>query len=82
MAGAWGCPHEQNDVCTKVNNLPCDPGMKGCILAGRYRFFSDDTKNERLRVKRAREATQAGNLSEGEGTEKTEPSNVSQDEQK
>ena len=64
MAGAWGCPHEQNDVCTKVNNLPCDPGMKGCVLAGRYMFFSDDTKNERLRVKRAREATKTEHLAE------------------
>lgn len=82
MAGAWGCPHEQNDICTKVNNLPCDPGMKGCILAGRYMFFSDDAKNERLRVKRAREAAQAGSLAEGEGTEKTESSDVSKDEQK
>lgn len=58
MAGAWGCPHEQNDICTKVNNLPCDPGMKGCVLAGRYMFFSDDTKNERLLAKRARDAAQ------------------------
>ncbi len=56
MAGAWGCPHEDNDVCTRINNLPCDPGMKGCVLAGRYVFFNDDTKNERLREKRAREA--------------------------
>ncbi len=84
MAGAWGCPHEQNDVCTKVNNLPCDPGMKGCILAGRYMFFSegDDAKNERLRIKRAREAAQAGSLAEGDDTKKTEPVDVSQDEQK
>lgn len=56
MAGAWGCPHEDNDVCTRINNLPCDPGMKGCVLAGRYVFFNDDAKNERLRAKRAREA--------------------------
>lgn len=65
MAGAWGCPHENNGVCTKVNNLPCDPGMKGCVLAGRYVFFngdekSSDEKNDRLRRKRARV--------EGEGT--------------
>ncbi len=66
MAGAWGCPHEENDICTKVNNLPCDPGMKGCVLAGRYVFFNDDAKNERLRVKRAREAAQAGEGAIGE----------------
>jgi hypothetical protein len=52
MAGGWGCPHEVNDVCTKINNLPCDPGMKGCVLAGRYVFANDD-KNERLRQKQA-----------------------------
>ena len=56
MSGAWSCPHEVNNSCGKVNNLPCDPGMKGCVLAGRYVFFNDDKKNERLRAKRAREA--------------------------
>lgn len=59
MAGAWGCPHENNDLCTKINNLPCDPGMKGCVLAGRYVFFNGDAerteaKNARLREKQAR----------------------------
>lgn len=54
MAGGWGCPHEVNDTCTKVNNLPCDPGMKGCVLAGRY-VFANDAKNERLRRKKASE---------------------------
>lgn len=80
MAGSWGCPHEQNDVCTKVNNLPCDPGMKGCVLAGRYMFFSDDTKNDRLRAKRAREATQSEHLEKDK--ENTEHAHVSPDEEK
>lgn len=53
MAGSWGCPHETNDLCSKVNNLPCDPGMKGCVLHGRFVFANDD-KNERLRQKQAR----------------------------
>lgn len=52
MAGAWGCPHETNDTCSKVNHLPCDPGMKGCVLHGRY-VFADDAKNQRLRQKQA-----------------------------
>lgn len=56
--GSWSCPHEVDGLCSKVNDLPCDPGMKGCVLAGRYFFFSDDSKNERLRSKRAREAAQ------------------------
>ena len=53
MAGSWGCPHEINGVCTKVNNLPCDPGMKGCELYGRYRFV-DESKNERYWEKKER----------------------------
>lgn len=55
MAGGWGCPHEINDRCSKVNNLPCNPGMKGCTLAGRFRFANED-KNSRFREKQAREA--------------------------
>jgi hypothetical protein len=53
MAG-WGCPHQIEDKCAKVDDLPCDPGMKGCVLAGRYFFTSSDDKNVRLREKRAR----------------------------
>lgn len=52
MAGGWGCPHEVDDKCTKINNLPCDPGMKGCVLAGRFVFANED-KNRRLREKQA-----------------------------
>lgn len=55
MASAWGCPHEIDNTCSKVANRPCDPGMKGCVLAGRYFFFDSDAKNERLRTKRVRE---------------------------
>lgn len=53
MAGGWGCPHEIDDICNKINNLPCDPGMKGCVLAGRFVFANED-KNARLREKQAR----------------------------
>lgn len=58
MAGSWGCPHEVDDRCAKVNNLPCNPGMKGCELAGRFRF-ADESKNERYWEKRAREKAAA-----------------------
>lgn len=54
MAGGWGCPHEVNDICSRVNDLPCDPGMKGCVLAGRF-VFANEEKNERLRQKKGRE---------------------------
>ncbi|MBL8490212.1 MAG: hypothetical protein JNM82_05480 [Rhodocyclaceae bacterium] len=55
MAGGWGCPHEAQDLCTKLDNRPCDPGMKGCVLYGRYVFLDED-KNARLRQKQARQA--------------------------
>jgi hypothetical protein len=51
--GGWSCPHELGGLCGKVNNRPCDPGMKGCELYGRYAFF-DGSKNERLKQKQAR----------------------------
>lgn len=54
---AWGCPHELNGLCSKIQNLPCDPGMKGCELYGRYAFF-DGKKNERLHQKQARTKTE------------------------
>ncbi|MCK9201382.1 MAG: hypothetical protein M0P59_07040 [Gallionella sp.] len=43
MSG-WGCPHEVDGKCQKVLNQTCDIGMKGCVLAGRFRF-ADDSKN-------------------------------------
>ncbi len=42
--GSWGCPHELDGVCQKVNRLRCDPGMKGCVLYGRF-TFSNPEKN-------------------------------------
>lgn len=54
--GSWGCPHEIDGVCSKVNHLNCDPGMKGCVLAGRYVFANSEAKNERLRTKLARQS--------------------------
>ena len=52
-AGGWGCPHEVDGRCSKIRDLPCDPGMKGCELYGRYAFF-DARKNARLEEKRSR----------------------------
>lgn len=52
---SWGCPHEIEGLCTKVDNRSCDPGMKGCVLAGRYVFAGSDEKNKRLREKLARQ---------------------------
>lgn len=55
MAGGWGCPHEVDDRCGKLGGMECDPGMKGCVLAGRYRFLDDD-KSARFLEKKARES--------------------------
>jgi hypothetical protein len=41
MSG-WGCAHEQDGHCNKVGGRPCDPGMKGCVLAGRFRFTNPE----------------------------------------
>lgn len=45
MSG-WGCVHEIHEQCSRLGYRPCDPGMKGCILAGRFRF-SNPEKNRR-----------------------------------
>lgn len=42
-AGGWGCPHEAGGRCGKVASRICDPGMKGCVLRGRFVFFNDET---------------------------------------
>lgn len=42
--GGWGCPHEFDGVCQRVNQRECDPGMKGCVLYGRV-VFSNPAKN-------------------------------------
>jgi len=49
MSG-WGCVHEIQERCSRLGNRPCDPGMKGCILAGRFRFSNPD-KNRRPAAK-------------------------------
>lgn len=43
MSG-WGCPHEVDGRCRRVEGRPCDPGMKGCVLFGRF-VFSNADKN-------------------------------------
>ncbi len=57
--GGWGCPHEVDDKCQKVLNKPCDIGMKGCVLAGRFNF-ADPSKNrpkKDLRVRQSESST-------------------------
>lgn len=49
--GGWGCPHDVNGRCMRVNGRDCDPGMKGCILFGRV-TSSDPEKNRSRRPQR------------------------------
>ena len=51
--GGWGCPHEAEGRCQRVQNRPCDPGMKGCILAGRF-VFSNADKNTTRALQKSR----------------------------
>ncbi len=49
--GAWGCPHEARGQCGRIKGLACDPGMKGCILFGRF-VWSVEAKNRPQRPHR------------------------------
>jgi hypothetical protein len=51
MSGSWGCPHEVKGLCSKVKNLPCDPGMKGCVLYGRFAFSNPDKNSPSIKRK-------------------------------
>jgi hypothetical protein len=61
--GGWGCPHEVRGECQRVLGKPCEPGMKGCILAGRF-LFSDAAKNT-PRILREKNRTPAEESDEG-----------------
>lgn len=66
--GGWGCPHEANGKCQRLNGRDCDPGMKGCVLFGRYRF-SVAAKNSPRILREAGEEQDAP----GPGTEDGPP---------
>ena len=51
---SWGCPHELDGKCVRVNNVRCDPGMKGCVLFGRF-VWADESKNRPARARRGNE---------------------------
>jgi hypothetical protein len=44
MSGGRECPHEVNGHCQCVLKLPCDTGMNGCVLSGRF-TISNPAKN-------------------------------------
>jgi hypothetical protein len=49
--GSWSCPHDLDNVCQKVLGARCDPGMRGCVLHGRFRFASQESGDARKPVK-------------------------------
>lgn len=48
---SWSCPHDLDGVCQHVRGARCDPGMRGCILHGRFRFAKDEGGGMRKPVK-------------------------------
>jgi len=44
VMSSWGCPYNINGRCVRVKGIPCQMGMKGCVLAGRF-VFADETRN-------------------------------------
>ncbi|WP_085446842.1 hypothetical protein [Magnetofaba australis] len=52
MSSGWGCPHEVAGGCAKVAGRPCDPGMKGCVLFGRFTFSNPEKNQHQRRAKR------------------------------
>ena len=51
MSSAWGCPHEVDGLCMKVKQKPCNPGMKGCVLYGRFAFSDPEKKSPAIKRK-------------------------------
>lgn len=54
MSG-WGCPHDSNGACLKVPGRTCDPGMKGCVLFGRFAFSKEEKNRPQESQQRRRE---------------------------
>jgi hypothetical protein len=61
---SWGCPHEVDGACQRVNQAACDPGMRGCVLYGRFEF-SNPAKTGRPRPVGERRKRRAGRIVTG-----------------
>jgi hypothetical protein len=46
MSG-WSCPNEVKGECEHVPGKACDPGMKGCVLFGKFRFANTQKNSPR-----------------------------------
>ncbi len=58
MSG-WNCPNEINGNCEHVPGQKCDPGMKGCVLFGKYRFANSEKNSPRKEREQAKKAQTA-----------------------
>ena len=61
MSG-WSCPNEIKGQCEHVPGQACDPGMRGCILFGKFRFAN--TEKNSPRKERMRKETEVRSLKE------------------
>jgi hypothetical protein len=43
---AWGCRHQSGETCNKVG-VPCQPGMRGCVLCGQVVFVEAKGRSRR-----------------------------------
>lgn len=71
MSG-WGCPNELKGTCLRVDGRQCDPGMKGCILFGRF-VFSTPEKNISRRARAAAEQYDAARAQPSASTPPAKP---------
>ncbi len=71
MSG-WGCPNELKGTCLRVEGRECDPGMKGCVLFGRF-VFSTDEKNISRHARAAAERKDAATPSADAATARPKP---------
>lgn len=47
----WGCPHDANGICQRVQGAVCAPGMRGCELEGKVRFANPELNLPRKPVR-------------------------------
>ncbi len=52
--GSWSCPHERRGQCMKVAGRPCEPGMRGCVLHGRFVFSQAQENRPGVRPRKRR----------------------------
>ncbi len=60
MSSGWGCPHEDRGTCLKVAGHACDPGMKGCVMHGRFRFSTPEKNAPASVTRRLRDRAAGG----------------------